>query len=218
MSTNDWLSACVSIERTVNVFKGVLFNKIKSRKLAKKMIVLVCLLTISTQIYDPVYRRLVDDTEEQRTWCVTQYSSSMKTFDWIINLLHFSIPFLINLISAVLIIFQAARNRSNAQKTQTYREHLSKQFQHHRHLLISSFILVLLAVPRLIISFLFGCMKSVRNPWLYLTGYYVSFVSPMLMFIIFILPSKVYKTELKEIIRHFRHRHRNVTRTFVPYK
>ena len=218
LSTNDWLSACVSIERTVNVFKGVLFNKIKSRKLAKKMIVLVCLLTISTQIYDPVYRRLVDDTEEQRTWCVTQYSSSMKTFDWIINLLHFSIPFLINLISAVLIIFQAARNRSNAQKTQTYREHLSKQFQHHRHLLISSFILVLLAVPRLIISFLFGCMKSVRNPWLYLTGYYVSFVSPMLMFIIFILPSKVYKTELKEIIRHFRHRHRNVTRTFVPYK
>jgi hypothetical protein len=34
-----------------------------------------------TYIYDPLSRRLMDDEEEQRTWRLTQNSSSVQLFD-----------------------------------------------------------------------------------------------------------------------------------------
>ncbi|CAF4880891.1 unnamed protein product, partial [Rotaria sp. Silwood2] len=45
---------------------------------------------------DPIYRGLIDDDQDQRTWCVTQYSSSLQMLDWILNIFHFFIPFTIN--------------------------------------------------------------------------------------------------------------------------
>jgi len=81
LSTNDWLSACVSIERAINVIQGVKFNKTRSKKMAKWVTIIVLFCTGCTYIYDPLHRRLMDDEEEQRTWCLTQYSSSVQLFE-----------------------------------------------------------------------------------------------------------------------------------------
>jgi hypothetical protein len=78
LSISNWLSACVAIERAVNVSLGIKFNKIKSKKIAKWMILIVILFTSCTYIYDPLHRDLIDDEDEQRTWCVTKYSSSVQ--------------------------------------------------------------------------------------------------------------------------------------------
>ena len=75
-------------------------------------------------------------------------------FDWILNILHFSLPFSINCISALLLIIISARTRSNAQKKKSFKEHLHEQLKQHKHLLISPLILVMLAIPRLIISYI----------------------------------------------------------------
>jgi hypothetical protein len=206
LSTNDWLIACVAIERAVNISKGANFNKTRSTQLAKWIIPIVVLFSSCTHIHEPIHRHLIDDEDEGRTWCVTNYSSSLEKFDWAINIIHFSIPFLINGLSAVVIITKAARSRATAHKKQSYNKILYEQFQCHKHLLISSFILILLALPRLIISFIFGCMKSARNPWIYLIGYFISFISPMLNFVVFILPSAVYKKEFKELVKSFCHK------------
>ena len=82
--------------------------------------------------------------------CVTQHSPFVQVFDWIMNILHFSIPFVINGISALIVIITITRSRLNIQKTKSFKEHL----------IISPLILVALAIPRLIISFLSGCMGS----------------------------------------------------------
>jgi hypothetical protein len=203
LSTGDWLSACVAIERTMNVLKGIQFSKKKSKQFAKLVILFVFILTISTYIHDPIHRGLIDDKEEQRTWCVTTYSSSVQKFDWAINILHFSIPFLINLSSSIIIIISTTRLRVKIQKKQTYRILLFEQIREHKHLLISPFILFVLALPRLIISFASGCMKSGRNPWLYLIGYFISFTPSMLTFFVFVLPSKLYKQEFTASIQRF---------------
>ncbi|UJR29387.1 hypothetical protein I4U23_010599 [Adineta vaga] len=203
LSTGDWLSACVATERAVNVLKGIYFNKVKSKQYAKWMVLFVLLFTITTHIHDPIYRNLIDDKEEQRTWCIVKYSTSIQMYDWALNILHFSVPFAINCISALVIIVATARTRSNIQKTQSYKKILHEQFQHHKHLLISPFILILLALPRLIISFLSGCMKSARNPWLYLIGYFISFIPSTLIFAVFVLPSKIYMKGFKESIKRF---------------
>ncbi len=183
----DWLSACVAIERTFVVLKGITFNKNKSKQMARWIIIGVILFTIGSVIHDPIHRQLINDEEEKRTWCIVRYSSILQIFDSIVHIFHFIIPFSINLISSIVIIINAARIHSNARKKQSYKQYLQEQFDKQKHL-----ILVLLAVPRLIISFLSGCMESVRDPWLFLFGYFISFLPPLLIPIIFILPSEIY--------------------------
>jgi hypothetical protein len=188
----------------LNISRGVYFNKIKSKQIAKWIIIIILLLTICTHIHDPIHRHLIDDKEEQRIWCVTKYSSFLKIYDLILNVIHFSVPFSINCISAVIVIVIAARTRSNAQKKLSYKQLLLEQFQHHKHLLISSLILIVLGVSRLIFSFLSGCMKSARDSWFYLIGYFISFIPPISTLIVFILPSDTYKKELISAINRFR--------------
>ncbi|CAF1155450.1 unnamed protein product [Rotaria sordida] len=201
LTIRDWLTACVAIERVFVVTKGVDFNKKKSKQTAQWVIITIILLTTISLIYDPIHRKLIDDKEEQRTWCIVRYSSLIRIFDSTIHIFHFIIPFLINLLSAMMIIINIARTHSNARKQQTYTQYLKKQFHHQKHLIIGPIINVILSIPRLIISFLSGCMKSNRDPWLFLFGYFISFMPPLLTLIVFILPSETYKKELDTIIK-----------------
>ncbi|CAF1084363.1 unnamed protein product [Adineta steineri] len=208
LASNEWLNACVAIERMVSATKGTSFNKKKSRKISKWVIISVFILTILTHIHDPLHRKLVDDmdTDEQRIWCFVKYSDSVNIYNSFIALFHFLITFLINIVCALWIIKSLAYNRRNVHRDQTLRQHLNYQIQQHRHLLIAPCLLVLVNIPRLIISVSSGCMKSAREPWLYLTGYYLSFIPSMLTFIIFVLPSKTYKTEFNATIEETKRR------------
>jgi hypothetical protein len=110
----------------------------------------------------------------------------------------------INLFSALFLIRTVAQQRASTQKQLSYRAHLWKQWRHHNHLLISPIILVLFAIPRLMISFLSGCMKSPRNPELFLIGYFISFIPPLLTLVVYIVPSKTYRNRLILLFRQYR--------------
>ncbi|CAF3631381.1 unnamed protein product [Adineta steineri] len=208
LASNEWLNACVAIERMVSASKGTSFNKKKSRKISKWVIISVFILTILTHIHDPLHRKLIDDmaTDEQRIWCFVKYSGSVNIYNSFIALFHFLITFLINIICGLWIIKSLAYNRRNVHRDQTFQQHLKYQIQQHRHLLIAPCLLVLVNIPGLIISVSSGCMKSAREPWLYLAGYYLSFIPSMLTFIIFVLPSKTYKTEFNATIEETKRR------------
>ncbi|CAF3870950.1 unnamed protein product [Rotaria sordida] len=107
---------------------------------------------------------------------------------------HFLIPFLIKIISAIIIIIiiKTARMKSLVMHTTNYYQ----QFYIHKHLITSPIILICLVLPRLIISHISTCMKSTREPYLLLASYFVSFLPSTMTFIIFILPSQTYKQEL----------------------
>ncbi|CAF4997182.1 unnamed protein product [Rotaria sp. Silwood1] len=177
-TTIEWLNACVAIERALNITFGIHFNRAKSKVWAKFTTIIVVLINIVSAIHDPINRRLLEDTEEQHIWCIVSYthSSWLTIYNNTVNIIHFIVPFGINFTSAFVIIVITARQRSAIRKNQTYGEHLREQFQQHKHLLISSSILVILAQPRLIISFFSGCVKSARDPWLFLVAYYISFI------------------------------------------
>ncbi|CAF1545436.1 unnamed protein product, partial [Adineta ricciae] len=207
LSNFDWLNGCVAVERALNVSKGITFDKAKSKRIAKRMIFIVLFVTFLTHIHDVIHRQLVDDEEAERTLCITKYSSLLKIFDNIITIFHFSFPFFINFFSTVFLIIRATRIRSNAKKDETFKRLLREQFLHHKHVLISTTLLVLLASPRIIISFTSGCMKSARDAWFYLIGYFISFIPSMLFLIIFILPSKLYTAEFNKIRKELCKRH-----------
>ena len=223
LNMDQWLNACVAMERSVATIQGVKFNKTKSKQVSKYIVVLLLLLNIATTLQDPIHRDLFDDNDDDdedtggngnhRIRCIVRYSAQVQTFNSIINLLHFIIPFSINIISALIIIILTARQRATTRANLTHQQSLGNQLQQHKHLLIAPVILVILALPRLILSFVSGCMKSARSPWLFLGGYFVSFVPPMLTFVIFVLPSKLYKREFHQTIR----RHRQAIRTRLNF-
>ena len=47
-------------------------------------------------------------------------------------------------------------------------------------------------------------MKSTSNSWLFLLGYFLSLIPPLLTFILFVLPSTTYKQIFKKAINQYR--------------
>ncbi|CAF1423553.1 unnamed protein product [Adineta ricciae] len=212
ITSNDWLYGCVAIERVFTVSKGVKFNQAKSKTFAKWISLCVYLMTILTRIQDPLHRRLIDDTDvdQQRTWCIVQYSTAMKMFNLFITFFHFFAPFSINFISTVVIIILIARSRSTTQRQTTFKNHLKQQFHKFKHHLIALSVVFILTLPRLVISMISGCMKSSTGPWLFLLGYFMSFIPSMMTFVVFILTAQKYKqqfrTTMQQTIRQIRTR------------
>jgi hypothetical protein len=204
--TDNWLNACVAVERAVTVFKGINFNQSRSKQIARWTILFLPVFIMGTIIHEPVYRNLFDDKEEQRIWCVTNYSHAVQIYNTFILFFHFLVPFSCNLFSALFIIFRAARHRAKTRTEQTYKQHLREQLNEHKQLVISPLIFVVLSLPRLIISLLSGCVKSSRNPWLYLSGYFISFIPSVIVFAAFVLPSALYKKQFKESLNKWRRR------------
>jgi hypothetical protein len=47
-------------------------------------------------------------------------------------------------------------------------------------------------------------MKSVNDSWLFLVGYFISFIPSILTFVIFVLPSKLYKKQFQKAVVQYR--------------
>lgn len=213
---NGWLNACVAVERAVHVIKGVNFDKKKSKHYARRIIFILPFCIIGTLMHELLHRRLlvysskIEETSESPTEryvsCVSHYSSTVQDYNITILFFHLVGPFLINLCSALLIIFGAARRRSVSQIDKTFREHIREQFKEHKQLIIGPVILLVLSIPRLIISLLPDGVKVSENLWLYLSAYLISFIPSTLIFLIFVIPSKFYMKTFKQTFRGARQR------------
>ncbi|CAF1313354.1 unnamed protein product [Adineta ricciae] len=211
INMHQYLNACVAYDRSYTVMKGVSFDKRKSRRMVKYVIIFLLIGTMTTLGHDPIHRRLLfenydsdDENEEKRIWCTVTYSSQLQKYNSAINIIHYSVPFLINLTSVVIIIIQTTRQRFKAQNQQqklTYQKVLQQQYHQHRNLLVAPAILVLLALPRLTLSFLSNCMTASENPWLLLIGYFISFIPTTITLLIFVVPSKLYRKQYKKSIK-----------------
>ncbi|CAF1195873.1 unnamed protein product [Adineta ricciae] len=212
LGLSEWLNCCVAIERMFSVIMGVRFRRTTSVRYSKRIIIIIIILVTSTHVHEPLRRELIDDfdIDERRIWCFVRYSSLIEKYNSVITLFHFLIPFIINIISSLWIIIKLAYRRRGVQRGETLKDHLRYQIQQHRHILYSPFILILLTLPRLIISFMRTCMRSTQKPWLLLIGYFLSFVPSMSIFIVFVLPSKIYKAELDAVVKQLLKKFRTV--------
>ena len=201
-----WLNACVAIERAIAVLRGVKFNKKRSQTIARWIIVLLPFMIMGSIMHEPLHRELFDDREMESFWCITRYPRSVQYYNTVILFFHFLGPAAANLFSTLFIIFGTVRQRSTTRKGHSYTEQFRRQLREHKQLLISPVILFLLSLPRLIISLASGCVDVSRQPWLYLSGYFVSFIPSVLVFAVFVLPSGLYKRQFRESVKRWRHR------------
>ena len=201
---DQWLHACIAIERTMIAIKGGTFNKLNSKRMAKYIMPFLLASIIITTLPDPFHRRLIneeDDDDSRRIWCIVVYSSFFKSLTSYVNTFHSFAPFSINIIASIVIIVTTARRKTAVHMHRSYRHVLFEQIREYKHLFISSMVLIILTLPRLLISFVSGCMKSMDDSELFLAGYFISFIPSAVTFAVFVLPSKTYKEEFYQSIR-----------------
>ncbi|CAF1303082.1 unnamed protein product [Adineta steineri] len=218
---DGWLNACVAVERAVLIFKGVKFDKKKSKSIARRTIIILPFCIFGTLIHEFVYRQLfvyetgLDkintnktsvDTIKRHVSCITRYSPSVQDYNTAVLFFYLVGPFIVNLCSALFIIFGGAQQRSMARTNQNFKEHVQEQFREHKQLIISPIVLLILSIPRLIISLLPGCVKTSENLWLYLGPYFISLTPSMLIFLIFVFPSELYMKAFKQSFIRIRRR------------
>ncbi|CAF1370564.1 unnamed protein product [Adineta steineri] len=206
LTMDQWLTTFVSVERAYITIKGIGFNNNKRKSLTKWIILGLILITIVTNVHDPIYRRLhtEEDDEDIRIWCIVKYPPVIDIVNSVMNIFHFIAPFIINLTSAIIIIIINARQRAKLKTKQKYIKILQEQIQQHKSLLIGPFVLIIFSISRVIISFASGCMKSMTDSWLFLFGYFMSLIPPLLTFVLFVLPSTTYKQAFKKAISRYR--------------
>ena len=112
--------------------------------------------------------------------------------------------FFINIISSIILILKKTHQELKIHRNRTYKEVFRDQIHQHKHLLIAPLVLILLAIPRLILTYLSKCMESDDDIWLYLVGYFISFLPSMMSFLVFVMPSKFYKKEFRKTIDQYR--------------
>jgi hypothetical protein len=90
---DSWLNACVALERSITIFKGINFNLKRSKQIAYYIIITLPFLILLTIVHEIFYRDLFDDIEEERIWCVNNYSSFIQNYNTFILFFHFIGPF-----------------------------------------------------------------------------------------------------------------------------
>ena len=102
---------------------------------------------------------------------------------------HFLGPFAANLFSLLFIIFGTVGH-----------------WREQKQLLISSLVLIVLSLLRVVVSVFSGYVDSSVQRWLYLSVYFISFIPCALVFVVFVLPSELYKKQFRESMNRLRQR------------
>ncbi|CAF5005486.1 unnamed protein product [Rotaria sp. Silwood1] len=206
---SNWLSVCVSVERTFTVIYGVLFNKQLSVRTAKGLCIVLLIVLTALTVHEPLTRQLIEDPRLGRfTWCVTKSSSTkLQTYNSILSFVHLLGSFLINLLSTGILIMIIARQKLTVRKEtihHSFTTTLRQQTAYYKHLIISPTILLILALPRLIISLVSVCIDTSWRNYVFLAGYFISFIPFAATLFIFIIPAPIYRDELKRCLSRIR--------------
>lgn len=208
---SDWLSACVSVERTFAVVRGALFNKQASIDAAKRLCVLLWIVFSGLTVPEILDRQLIEDPRiGQFTWCITKVSSKrLQTFKKILSMVHLLGPFFIYLLASSILIVVITRKKLTALKdnpNHSFATVLRRQISSYKSLIISPMILLVLALPCLIISLGSLCMDTSWRNYGFLPGYFISFTRIMTILFVFVVPAPVYRDELKRYFSRVRSR------------
>jgi hypothetical protein len=199
----DWLTACVAVERSVNIIKGVSFRKTDSVWWAKRVIVLLTIIVLASGWHEPFIRQLIDDPRSTtlHTWCVVAFSWPwLEYYRLTVNLINLFVPGSIVLVATIFLLHKSTRMKQRLTSDLSIKGYW-KIFKKQLPLYGSPFGLIILSLVRLVFSFTLVCITHQWQKYVYLTAYTISFVPLMATFPIFVLPAKIYRTEFKSFVK-----------------
>ena len=181
---------------------------LKKPRLALGLSMFAILAVSGMHIHEALYYTTIVDlsyTSINITLCVTNYVQQLVSLYSRANvLIHYFVPFLIQVISITILIIQLARSRARAigSTKLTFVDLCKKQLKTHREHYITPIIIVLSSLPQIILSFSYACTE-LKQPWqryTLLTTYFLSYLPQILGFILHVLPSTTYTEEFHRTI------------------
>lgn len=197
----DSLTACLVLDRTMIIYQGIAFDKLASCRKAKLVITISIVYHLLSIIYEPFYRHIAYSID--RNWCILKFSHhSFSYYYRILNLVHFILPYGINLIFPFFWIFMLTKHKSTLNANHSTWKNLKKVLSSYRYNIIATYILVLLNTPRLISMFYLTCIEQPWQNTIYIIAYFFSFIPLLINLFIFVLISPTYRPEFFEFLQY----------------
>jgi hypothetical protein len=202
-----WLTSFVTMERVYMVLfpTSVTF---KSPHLALVLSISIVFAVAGMHVHEVLYYTAIIDlsyTSVNITLCVVSYvQSSVSIYNRANVLVHYFIPFFIQVISITVIVIQTTchRARTSSSRQQTFIDLFKKQFKKHKEHYVTPMIIVFSSLPQIILSFSYACteLKQLWQRYTLITTYFLSYLPQMLGFILYVLPSTAYSDEFRQTV------------------
>ena len=200
-----WLTSFVALERLfVTLFPTS--TLLKTTRLPIVVTLSTILIVSTMHLHEAWHYTTIADhsyPSTNVTLCVTSYTESVvSTYNRVNIVLHYIVPFLIQIISITLMIIRitCSRARSAGHNRPAFGKVFQQQFQSQKELYITPLIIVLSLSPQLILAFSFVCTE-LRQTWqryLLLTAYFLSYLPQILGFLLYVLPSTTFSNEFRQ--------------------
>ena len=200
-----WLTSWITVERVYFVLFpfGLLVRKPRWALLISAMTLMII---GGMHTHELLFYISVKDPDGQCV-CATTMLGSVSTYNRVTVLIHYIVPFCIQIVSITSLIVFTARSRSRTTTKKTNKQQPSttilqlvkNQLNTQKELYLTPTIIVLSGLPQMILSFSFAC--STLSPWqrhALLVAYFLSYAPQLLGFILFVLPSTSYLAEFRQ--------------------
>ena len=197
-----WLTSCVTLDRLFLIFFPT-STALKTPQLAITIIMITSLCLFVMHIHEIIYYTTIQHLSSGLSICVTNFDTDfVSIYDRVSTLIHYILPFFIQIISITLLIVLVARSRiKTVGDKMTLQQVLIKQFHTQKELYITPVIIILSALPQTILSFSLACSQlTIWHRHLLLIAYLLSYVPQALGFILYVLPSTSYKREFTQTV------------------
>lgn len=192
-----WLTSWVTVNRlSVILFPNSTALKSFSLSMISSIIILLCV--VGMHVHEIIYYTAIQHHSTGSSICVTNFDTHfISTYNRISTLIHYLLPFFIQVIAiSLLIILVAVSRMKTTNGKMTFRELLIKQFRTQRELYITPIIIILSGLPQTILTFSLACTEL--TDWhrhTLVVTYLLSYAPQVLSFILYVLPSSSYKKE-----------------------
>lgn len=193
-----WLTSFVTMERlyVTKYPKGMWF---KQPKIAKRIIFLIFLFTLTSHIHELIQYTIVDNHTyiDNETWCVTQYSESLKIYNQTNTFIHYVIPFITNFICTIYLTILIVRSRASIDKKKTRSQIFYEHIKKKKEIFVPTIMIILSALPQFIISFSLACtdLDTRWERYLLIIAFFFSYTPQILTFHLYVQPSTFFLTE-----------------------
>lgn len=210
----DWFIVCISTERAYIVISNVQYSQLMRSnrvKFTHCIIVLIYLFNILSTLHRPFHLILVGEPiihsdRIRHPWCILQFHSDRwNIYEKFINIFHLLAPLLLNLISIISFLcykikFQLTFSATTTSSNNKFCTILQNQLSKYKSVVISTFLIILLEIPRCIVTFFCACMVHQWHRSILVIVHLISFLPLTTLLFIFILPSPKYKQHLQALL------------------
>ena len=195
-----WLTSWVTVERLMIILFPTSFNP-RNPPLAIKISIATVLLLLGIHVHEIIYYTTLKHRLTDSPICVTKFDTRLiSVYNRVSTIIHYLVPFFIQLISITLLIILVARSRVRivGQKINLHQV-LNDQFQIHREHYMMPMIIVFSVLPQTILAFSFACTDLTNwQRHAVLWTYLLSYIPQSFSFFLYILPSNNYMSGFKQ--------------------